>query len=245
MSEGDLAELRSQLLVAGPRAWAAFRQLAEASLRVLCEQAQAPDWRYRRVAIEALASHALVSRARQVIVVALGDASPYVARTACEAVGRLAIPQARPGISALARDPDSATREAALRAWAAVWRPEDFEPVYQIYAQDKVEQVRREAAGLLRQHADAASWQRLFAAWSMAPFGRHRVWACDSASRRRRLLYGNSCTTRTGTCARPRRGRWRLLLRRRIHPPGARPPLSADSHPRDPVGGTRRHTDRR
>lgn len=187
MSEGDLAELLSQLLVAGPSAWAAFRQLAargdEASLRVLCEQAQAPDWRYRRVAIEALASHALVSRARQVIVVALGDASPYVARTACEAVGRLAIPQARPGISALARDPDSATREAALRAWAAVWRPEDFEPVYQIYAQDKVEQVRREAAGLLRQHADAASWQRLFAAWSMAPFGRHRVWACELAAR--------------------------------------------------------------
>ena len=187
MSEGDLTELRSQLLVAGPSAWAAFRMLAawgdEASLRVLCEQAQAPDWRYRRAAIEALAGHALASRARQVIVVALGDVSPYVARTACEAVGSLAIPQARRGISALARDPDPATRGAALRAWAAVWRPEDFEPVYRIYAQDKVEQVRREAAGLLRQHADAANWQRLFAAWSTAPFGRHRVWACELAAR--------------------------------------------------------------
>ncbi len=187
MADSSLSDLRQALREAGPPAWAACRALAamgdEASLDCLLGLSRAPDWRLRRAAIEALAGHALADRCAPDLAAALGDASPYVVRTACEAVGQRAILAARPAIARLAHGPDPATREAALRAWASLWRVEDFEPVLGIHRRDPVERVRREAAGLLMRQADAANWWRLFEPWSTAPFGRHRRWACELAGR--------------------------------------------------------------
>jgi HEAT repeat protein len=187
MTDASLDKLRDNLQHPGPSAWEAMRSLGahggEESLRLLREYAASSDWRYRRSAVEAIAGHALAGRVVDLITVALGDSSPYVVRTACEAVGRLAIPGARGALPRLAQDRDPCTREAALRAWRALWEPGDFEQVLTIHLTDEVEDVRKEAAWLLAQYASDENWQRLFSEWSTARLARYRVWACELAAR--------------------------------------------------------------
>jgi hypothetical protein len=62
-----------------------------------------------------------------------------------------------------------------------VWRDADFFVVFQVYERDADFRVSREAAWVLRRHADSENWRRLFEAFSADELARHRQWACEIA----------------------------------------------------------------
>lgn len=78
-------------------------------------------------------------------------------------------------------DPDPDLRDVALGALRGLWTTADFDPVWRLYKEDPLERVRRNAAFLLREHADLPNWSTLFEAWWNDPLPRLRVWAIELA----------------------------------------------------------------
>jgi len=76
----------------------------------------------------------------------------------------------------------ASSRASALRALRTIWIDADFQPVFEIYKKDPVTDVRREAAGSLKQHANAENWRHLFDAFCRDEPPRHRAWACELAA---------------------------------------------------------------
>jgi HEAT repeat protein len=189
-SELPIAELANRLKKPGTEAWAAITALAQnpssEAFQLLVQCAASSDWTFRRIAIEALSHHALAGNARTLICAALRDSSPYVVRTACEAVGRLQFSEAHDDLRRLLSSVEAATRAAAIRALHSLWQPDDFAPVFRLSLSDPAQFVRREAAWLLRETAQSTTWRELFEAWKNAELPRLRFWACQLAE-----LYGS------------------------------------------------------
>ncbi len=183
--EASVADLRNTIGTSGPGAWAAVRALADKSepdaLAALVELTRSTDPHLRRAGVEAIGMHALGQSASDVVCRLLHDKQGFVVRSAIEAAVRLSLSAAQERILKLAKASDESTRSAALRGLASLWRTTDFTLVFDCYAHDPSEKVRREAAWTLRQNADSDCWQRLFTAWSIDPLSRHRVWACQLA----------------------------------------------------------------
>jgi HEAT repeat protein len=178
-----VAELRRAVAAPGPSASAAFAALSadagSESLAALVEAAASPDWRMRRAAVEAVAGHVLGRTAARLVLDALGDDSPYVVRTACDAAAALRLDDAHDVVLGLTRSPDAATRECATRGLDALWRASDFDATFEAMLRDSVLDVRRRAGFVLRAHADATTWNRLVAVWRADELPRARRWACD------------------------------------------------------------------
>ncbi|HEX5504038.1 MAG TPA: HEAT repeat domain-containing protein [Thermomicrobiales bacterium] len=149
---------------------------------MLTELTSSPDWQYRRSAAEALGYHRFGRQATSTLSRLLGDPSPYVVRTACDAVARLALHDAHDAVAALLRSSEAATRLRAVEALVALWQPDDFAPAFAAYRADSSEEMRRQAAWTLRATASEDTWQRLFEAWHRDPLPRHRVWAVELAA---------------------------------------------------------------
>jgi HEAT repeat protein len=179
-------ELTARLRPPGPQAWAACTALGfsdtEEALSVLLGLLTDPDWRYRRVAVEALGAHRLVRSIATQIVARLSDPSAYVVRTACQVVADLRLTEAHNLLRQLISSPEPRTREAAVAALSPIWLPDDFEPVFQLYQSEDDRAVRRAAAWCLAANASPSNWRRLFDAWLNDPVPRHRVWACELAA---------------------------------------------------------------
>ena len=183
----SVPELVSRLRPPGAGAWAAFAALGsnptDDALGVLLQFCGDPDWRYRRVAIEALALHALGRSAALMVCQALGDRSPYVVRTACEAAASLGLAEAHAPVRRLLLSESGETREAAAAAIARLWLPEDFEPVMRLFREDPLKGVRRQAAWALATNASSATWRELVSTWRNDSLPRHRIWACELVER--------------------------------------------------------------
>ena len=180
-----ISELLDRLQVPGPEAWAAALALGHhpepEAFQALVDLTEHSDWRFRRVAVEALGAHPLARSAQSHILAALADPSLYVIRTACETVAALQLSEAHSGILALTVDRDRRTREVAVRALSRLWQTTDFETVFEVYQNDPVKEVRRTAAWTLVANVSAANWRALFEAWISAELPRYRVWACEIA----------------------------------------------------------------
>lgn len=178
-------ELERRLAQADSTAWAACAALAHApgrpALDVLCRAARAPDWSLRRAAVEAISNHALAQDVSELLHIALHDISPFVARTACEAVARLRMMVAHDDVLGLTSAEEAATRVEAVRSIAALWQMTDFSPVLNLYQYDPSDEVRREAAWTLRRNVNITTWKRLFDLWKDDGLPRHRLWAVQLA----------------------------------------------------------------
>lgn len=187
--EGDsIARLRAVAFASGPERWAAFVALARspdaAALDVLVEACGNADEFVRRAGVEGIGEHVLGRREAALVARLLGDASEYVARSACEAAARLGVTEAREALHALRHSSSSATREVAVRALVSLWHDDDFEPLSRQSREDPSPEVRKEAAWTLQKVASAVHAARLFEAWKADSLPRHRLWACELA-----LLY--------------------------------------------------------
>lgn len=185
--DAPTAELRERIRVPGPPAWAAFRALAERdteeALAALAEAARSADPFLRRAAIGTIAMHARGRALAAAVTGALHDADEYVVRTACAAASLLKLAESRDAIRCLLAHRMFTIREAALRALGTLWKPEDFEPVFDAFQRDSSSEVRDEAAWVLYAHAAPEHWRALFDAWSRDPLARRRQWACEIAGR--------------------------------------------------------------
>jgi HEAT repeats len=114
---------------------------------------------------------------------ALGDASEYVVRTACEVVAQWEFSEAHEPVAALLADASKATRQAAIRALDTIWVDADFPLVFRIYTNASEIDLRREAAWVLRQRVSSAHWRTLFNAFYVDELPRHRQWACEFAEK--------------------------------------------------------------
>jgi HEAT repeat protein len=178
----SVAELRTRLRPPSPEAWAAVVALANSdspeAVDVLVGLTYDPDWRYRRVAVEALGSHPLDRRATRAVLCALRDSSPYVVRTACEAAADMQLAEAHAPVARLLESKSGLTRQTAVAALARVWSAEDLPALVRLYRCDPAKKVRREAAWTLWKNVSAETWRPLFDLWLNDPLHRHRVWAC-------------------------------------------------------------------
>lgn len=177
-----VAELLRAVAAPGPSAWAALAVSADdgrESLDALVEAAASSDWRMRRAAVEAIARHVRGRSAARRVLDALRDESPYVVRTACDAAAALRLDDAHDVVLGLTRSPIAATRECATRTLDALWRPSDFDAVFDAMRRDSAPAVRRRAGFVLRAHADATTWKRLVDAWRHDELPRARRWACE------------------------------------------------------------------
>ncbi len=183
--DDDIDTLCQTLKTPGAATWAACIALGHktdvAALEILEQLVLAEDWRYRRIAIEAMAAHQLAVTRAALICQCLRDPSPYVVRTTCSVVAALKLHSAHASLRELAYGAMSETRCAALRALKELWQPTDAAWVVSLFQHDPSPQVRREAAWTLRQNVDQDTWERLFELWSADPLPRHRVWACELA----------------------------------------------------------------
>ena len=178
-------ELERRLAKPDSTAWAACVALAhdpdQLALDVLCQAAHASDWSLRRAAVEAISHHALAQNVSELLHAAMHDISPFVVRTACEAVARLRIMVAHDDVLRLTSAEEAATRAVAVRAIAVLWQTTDFAPVLGLYQFDPSDEVRREAAWTLRGTVNATTWKRLFDLWKDDELPRHRLWAVQLA----------------------------------------------------------------
>lgn len=186
VSAASVPDLESRLRPPGERAWAAVRALGRVagpeSLAVLRELARDGDWRYRRIALEALASHPMAAEAAGgVVLAALDDPSPFVVRTACETAGTIRLAAAHDAVLRFLRSPDEELRETAASALGSLWRPADFDLVFRVHRADPSPSVRKRAGWTLAENASAETWSPLFDVWSRDPPSHHRVWACRLA----------------------------------------------------------------
>jgi HEAT repeat protein len=150
-------------------------------MEILFRFARSPDWCFRRIAIEAIDSREIAPVTVCLIREALHDPSPFVVRTACEAVERWGLTEAYDDLLTLLNDREAATRQTAVRALSSVWRPEAFAPVLHMCRSDPAREVRREAAWTLRRAAEPAAWRELFDMWKEDELPRLRFWACELA----------------------------------------------------------------
>ena len=185
--DDEINDLRQRVKATGPEAWAACLALGyktdKAAFEVLEELAVSDDWRYRRAAIEAMATHHLALTRTAFFCACLTDPSPYVVRTACKVVAELKLEDACDSLRKLVHSDAGNTRIAALIALKELWQPSDFDLVLSMFQKDVSEQVRREAAWTLRSNADKSNWESLFEVWRTDPLHRHRIWACELAGK--------------------------------------------------------------
>lgn len=160
----------------------ALRDDGEA-LTLLSVASSASDQFIRRSAIEAIGRLPRGQELRTSILDALTDSSDYVVRAACEVVARWTWSEAHDVVVSALASLSPPTREAAIRTLGAIWRENDFRPVFHIYIGDPERTVRREAAWVLRERVTAPDWLRLFEAFRTDDTPRHRVWACELAAR--------------------------------------------------------------
>lgn len=178
-------ELRRCLHEPGPAAWAAFAALGDTpgtdALRLLRDYANSDDWRYRRLAVETISSHALALEAADVLVNALTDTNPYVVTARCMAVAHHQLSQAHARLVSLLSHAEAPVREAAVTALADLWDMQDFEMVKRLHTSDASSDVRKKAAWTLMLSAAASTWRDLYALWRASPVGRYRLWAVKLA----------------------------------------------------------------
>lgn len=183
--DAPTAELRERVRVAGPPAWAAFRALAERdtdeALHALAEAARFDDPFLRRAAVGSIGLHPRGRALAATLTAALHDVDEYVVRTACAAASLLRLAESHDTVRGLLTHRMPTIRESALRTLGSLWTPDDFEPVLHVFRQDSSEEVRDEAAWVLRAHATEEHWRALFDAWSRDPLARRRLWACEVA----------------------------------------------------------------
>lgn len=86
--DAPIRDLEEALTESGGKAATAFQALAfhhdPQALEVLKKQTLSTDWRYRRLAIEAISIHPHGQTCGDILVQALSDPSQYVVRTTCE-----------------------------------------------------------------------------------------------------------------------------------------------------------------
>ncbi len=166
-----------------PMCWAALVALAHdpspRASEAIREATRSHDPYLRRAAIEAVASRPSSPDSVSSIVEALADRDGRVVRTACHAAATLGAREARDRVVALMKSSDASTREAALRALRALWDPDDFGAVFEVFRTDRSPRVKKEAAWTLRQHVADDTWQTLLDVWRRDPLHRHRLWACE------------------------------------------------------------------
>jgi HEAT repeat protein len=152
---------------------------SEEALSVLEEFAQSGDWQYRRAAAEAIGMHGLGRNSGNLLITLLRDKSPYVVRSACEAVSRLQMHEAHDFILHLVQSKDPATRGAAIQALSTFWKSSDSIALLDIFQADPTTEARYSAAWALRANADQENWKALFRVWKSDRLHRHRIWACE------------------------------------------------------------------
>jgi HEAT repeat protein len=185
-----LEELEARLQQPGAAAWTAILALArdpqERAIQILTRCVRFEDWRFRRIALEAISDHALALDASGLIRASLHDPSPYVVRTAIEAILRLELTAAHDDLLSLFSANEAATRQAAVRGLSSMWGSGDFMAVLRLFRSDPSPAVRNSAAWTLNETAEASTWRTLFDTWKDDDLPRARTWACQLAGR-----YGN------------------------------------------------------
>lgn len=191
-------ELAGRIRPGGPVAWAACISLGHAgtpeSLTILLDLLADSDWCYRRIALQALSTHALARSVAPQILARLSDPSPWVVRTACMTVGQLRLVEMHDLVRGLLACSDATVREMAVFALSWIWQPTDFRPVLELFLTDRSKAVRENAAECLAANISEDNWRRLVAVWLQDSLPRHRVRACQSIARfgdaadRQRLL---------------------------------------------------------
>ena len=174
------------LVESNPRErWAALIALghdpSSEAVAALTRAARHADPHIRRAGIEALAFHVRGREAGQTVVDGLEDVSMTVVRTACETAAALGLQTAHSQVLQLLRDPEPATRQAAIRALGSLWRQEDFAIVLGLFLGERDAATRKEAAWILRNQATTGTWKQLFDICRTDDVHRHRLWACELA----------------------------------------------------------------
>ena len=127
LSDQQLQEL---LKTPGPIAWVACFALAyhssEKSFVILQNLFGHSDWRYRRVAIEAISYHDQGPTISEKLLVFLTDPSPFVVKEVLRTIRRLKLSSAHDQIVHLALSKNSNLQEEAIRTLEALALPEDF-----------------------------------------------------------------------------------------------------------------------
>lgn len=179
----SVGSLRDRIRSPGPEAWVAVAALGFSdepkAIEVLAGLLRSPDWRFRRSAVAALPHHGLAATLTCELVNALDDSSPYVVRTACEAVAALKVVAARSRLVELLGSPAAATRSAAARALGVVAGENEFQALLARFRSEQSTGTKREIAWAMREKATAATWRVLFDLWSTDSLPRHRVWSCE------------------------------------------------------------------
>jgi len=156
----------------------AFHQDSRAKT-LLIEYAGAKDERLRRSALEALALSEDAPQYAELFLMALGDPSQYIVRSACHIVAELRLACARPMILPLLYSSDDSTCSAALAAMEAVAVEEDLQRVLKIFLKRKDRWVHNQAGCVLLALTNSSTWRSVFDAFRADSTARHRVWACE------------------------------------------------------------------
>jgi HEAT repeat protein len=185
--DAPIPDLRAAIKDPGPKAWAAIRALAEKSepdaLTTLIEVSKSPDPHVRRAAMEGIGMHRSGQAACAEVCQALDDRDSLVIRAALAAAANLRLEPAHAQIIGLVTAAEESTRLAASRAPEGLWRPLDFDVVFERYLHDRSDSVRQQAAWTLHKNVGAEHWERVFSVWSKDTLPRHRIWACQLAGR--------------------------------------------------------------
>jgi HEAT repeat protein len=155
---------------------------SEKSLAALVSAAKGKDADFRRVAVEAIALHALGITQAKLICDLFQDSDEIVVRAACRAAADLKLSESHNHILTLLNSKNPKTREVALEALDKLWLDSDFEQVFKIHTTDKNSNVRKQAAWTLRRNVARGNWKTLFEVWQKDEMSRHRVWACELAA---------------------------------------------------------------
>jgi HEAT repeat protein len=168
-----------------PTTHEAIRNLASRedamALSALADTAVAKDHFLRRTAIEVIGRHPRGRELRAIVLEALDDQSGYVVRTACDVVAQWKLLEAHDRVLPHLANTSAATRRSAIRALGSIWVDTDFPLILNVYTNDSKEDVRREAAWVLRSRASAVNWRAIFDAFHVDELARHRKWACELA----------------------------------------------------------------
>jgi HEAT repeat protein len=151
------------------------------ALEILARAAALEDQFLRRTAIETIGRHPKGRQLETTILKALGDPSEYVVRTACEVTARLELNEAHEFVVSLLTNASKSTRQTAVRTLGAIWIDADFPLMFHIYSTASQEDIRRDAAWILRRRVTCAQWRMLFDAFCVDDLPRHRQWACELA----------------------------------------------------------------
>jgi HEAT repeat protein len=174
--------LRTLTHKSGEKAAAVICALAASSdpaaMAILIDLTRSPDPYLRKSAVEGIGNNPSGRDAADVVISLLHDGNGFVVRVACRAAAVLCLSKAHERIQRLLEAKEEATRHSAIEALAILWKPSDFEQVFERYLWDRSDNVRKWAAWTLKDNVDLDHWERLFKAWSSDPLPRHRVCAC-------------------------------------------------------------------